>query len=87
MKSTTIFGLFSALTSQAFARNLVLGTKPSTILFSGGVKTWIPGEDPCLAKFGVVLNDHDEDASPCRIHFSQAGFGDLHFEGCGSDHL
>jgi hypothetical protein len=69
----------------ASARNIVLGTR-DTKVGSPGSAAWISGDDPCdFFMSDLVVGENN----PCGVRFNLPArpFGDLHFEGCGTEDL
>jgi hypothetical protein len=66
------------------ARNIVLGTRNTPgIANPSASAAWISGVDPCDFATDLVIGENN----PCGVRFKLARFGDLHFEGCGTENL
>jgi hypothetical protein len=81
MKFVAIFTILSAITSQALARQIVLGKHNAGVTDREFKAAWISGVNPCERSSRIVYGDEN----PCGFRFSIAGFDKIHFENCGRD--
>lgn len=81
MKPVAIFSILSIATSQALARQIVLGKHNAGVTGGEFKAAWISGVNPCERNSRIISGDDN----PCGFRFSIAGFDKIHFENCGRD--